>query len=189
MPPAKKQPGPDTQPKLSRGRRFGGRNRPNARGGRGGRPKREPAPEPPDESVNTRGEHTVSHDTWGQVNPSGWGAEDNSGWPQANDDWAMEAYTGAKIEAWIQQVEATDDIRPPSATSDAGGTHPITATSDIADPPTQRADPQLHQWALNFLNSTAVPADRKRRALQFLNQSPQQQFQTIYTLLQELRHL
>ncbi|KAG9104431.1 hypothetical protein FRC06_002666 [Ceratobasidium sp. 370] len=192
MPPTKKQSGPDTQPKIPRGRRFGGRNQQNTRGGRAERAKREPAPEPTNESVNTWGDHPLSHDTWGQVNPSGWGAEHHSGWAQANDDWAMETYTSTKIEAWIQQVEAcrTYDIaRPPSATSDAGATQPIAATRDIADPPIHQADPQLHRWALSFLDSTAVSADRKRRALQFLNQPCQQQFETIYMLLQELRRL
>ncbi|KAG8744689.1 hypothetical protein FRC10_009603 [Ceratobasidium sp. 414] len=186
MPPAKKQAGPDTQPKVSRGRRFGGRNRQNTRGGHAGRPKHEPVPEPVDESVNTWGDHPLSHVTWGQVNPSGWGADQNSGWARASDDWAIETYSGAKIEAWIQQTY--DIVRPPSATSDAGATQPITATSDIADAPAQ-ADPQLHRWAVDFLDSTAVPADRKQRALQFLNQPRQQQFETIYMLLQELRHL
>ncbi|KAG8770631.1 hypothetical protein FRC12_004148 [Ceratobasidium sp. 428] len=198
MPPAKKQSGRDTQAKIPQGHRSGGRgrNRQNARGGRAGRSKRDPPvpPEPAHDSVDDWA-HPLSHDTWGQVDPSGWGAEQNSGWTSAwHDDWAMEGYTGAKIVAWIQEVEACDtcDIaRPPSATSDAGttsSTQPIISTGDNADTPTHQADPQLYRWALDFLNKTAVSADRKRRALQFLNQPRQQQFETIYVLLRELRN-
>ncbi|KAG9127369.1 hypothetical protein FRC07_014533 [Ceratobasidium sp. 392] len=196
MPPAKKQSGRDNQAKISRGRRFGGRNRPNARGGHAGRPKRELVPVPTNDSIDTWA-HPLSHDTWGyQAEPSGWGgAEQNAAWANAYDDWAMETYTSTKIEAWVRQVEACnthDIVRPPSATSDVGttsSTQPIESAGDIADTPIHQADPQLYRWALNFLNRTAVSADRKQRALQFLNQPCQQQFQTIYALLQELKDL
>jgi hypothetical protein len=98
MPPAKKQTGLDTQPRNSQGRRFGGRNRHNARG-RPHQPKPEPVHVP--ESLNTWGNDPIN-ETWGEVEQSGWGVEQNPSWDQPEDN-ATEAYTRPKIEAWIRQ--------------------------------------------------------------------------------------
>lgn len=91
-----KKPGTETQPKKP----HQGRRRPNTRPNR-----RWPVfdPAPPSNETN----HTYNWgepapvDTWGEVGPSGWG--DTAGWGLAKDDWALEAYTGPKIEAWIRQ--------------------------------------------------------------------------------------
>ncbi|QRV90915.1 hypothetical protein RhiJN_18933 [Ceratobasidium sp. AG-Ba] len=199
MPP-KRHPHPDSQANPPRGRHFGGGNRQNNRGGRARRYKHTPIQGAVGEPTNTVGEHPLSHCSWGEVNPSGWGAEQNSGWAQADDDWVMEAYTGLKIEAWIQQVEACrtcDTVRPPSAMSDGGttsSTQPINSTEAIPNLSTHQVDPQRKLTKQNSsilypdTSRTAVSADRKRRALEFLSQSRQQQFETIYALLQELRN-
>ncbi|KAH7345197.1 hypothetical protein B0J17DRAFT_31736 [Rhizoctonia solani] len=80
---------------------------------------------------------------WAETGPTGWGT---GGWEQAeatdwgielnHDDWALEAYTTTKIEAWRRQVEACprhELVRTPSATSE----EPVV----IDDPPLEPTPP------------------------------------------------
>lgn len=101
MPPTKKQSGPDAQAKVSQARRSGNRNRQNPRSGRPRWPKHEPVHDPVDEPSNPWLQDSNAYETWGEVKPSNWDTEQDTGW--APDDWALEAYTRPKIEAWIRQ--------------------------------------------------------------------------------------
>ncbi|CAE6453940.1 unnamed protein product [Rhizoctonia solani] len=134
---------------------------------------------------------------WAETGPTGWGTE---GWGQAeatdwgvqlnHDDWALEAYTTTKIEAWRKQVEACprhELVRTPSATSE----EPAVIDHSPLEPvsPSHPITSKLYRWALNFLNREKVSADRKRLALSFLKQSRQQQLECIRRLIEEIRQL
>lgn len=186
MPNANK-PGTESHPKKPYQRR---RSRPNRRW-----PKFDPAPPSNETTHSYNWGEPAPADNWGEVGPSGWG--ETAGWGLATDDWALEAYTGSKIEAWIRQVEACrsgDPAPTPVATGDDMPSSPVRSLDAALDPtpsnfPGRTIKSKLYRWALNFLNRENVSADRKRQALSFLNQTREQQVECIRRLLEEIRVL